>query len=146
MKHRMLQVRDLMTRDPIVVAPDLPLYEAYALMYENEIRRLPVVSSEGLVGIVTLSDIQRALPSAFDAYDTDTRLKISLLSAGDIMSPDPFTVAPDDTIQWAAELMLENQVSGLPVVEDDRVVGIVTESDIFRLIVTAWAEERTPAA
>ena len=42
--------------------------------------------------------------------------------------------------------MLENQVSGLPVVEDDRVVGIVTESDIFRLIVTAWAEERTPAA
>ena len=75
MKHRMLQVRDLMTRDPIVVAPDLPLYEAYALMYENEIRRLPVVSSEGLVGIVTLSDIQRALPSAFDAYDTDTRLE-----------------------------------------------------------------------
>ena len=57
------------------------------------------------------------------------------------MSPDPVTVAPSDTIQEAAEQMLENQVSGLPVVEDGRVVGIVTESDIFRLVVTSWSAE-----
>ncbi len=63
-------------------------------------------------------------------------------AVGDVMSSDPITVGPGDTIQDAAEQMLENQVSGLPVVEDDRVVGIVTESDIFRLVVTSWSEER----
>lgn len=56
------------------------------------------------------------------------------------MTSDPITVAPEDTIQGVAELMLENQVSGLPVVQNDRVIGIVTESDIFKLIVASWSE------
>jgi acetoin utilization protein AcuB len=59
----------------------------------------------------------------------------------DAMTSDPVTVAPDETIQEAAERMLENQVSGLPVVENDHLVGILTESDIFKIVVNWWAEE-----
>ena len=141
MKHRRLQVRDLMTRDPIVVEGEMSLYDAYALMFENEIRRLPVVNRGRIVGIITLSDIQRAVPTAVGAWETATGLQVTTLTVADVMSPDPITVAPEDTIQQAAAQMLENQVSGLPVVQDDRAVGIVTESDIFRLVVSAWAED-----
>jgi acetoin utilization protein AcuB len=146
MKHRRLQVRDLMTKDPITTGGGLSLYDAYALMYENEIRRLPVIQHGKLAGIVTLSDIQRALSAVVagdqTAAETTADLRASALTVGDVMSPDPITVAPGDAIQDAAEQMLENQISGLPVVEDGRVVGIVTESDIFRLVVASWSEER----
>ena len=56
------------------------------------------------------------------------------------MVADPVTVAPEDTIQDVAEQMLENQVSALPVVQNDRVIGIITESDIFKFIVASWSE------
>ncbi|MEZ4615332.1 MAG: CBS domain-containing protein [Caldilineaceae bacterium] len=56
------------------------------------------------------------------------------------MTTDPIVIGPDDSIQEAAELMLEYQVSGLPVVVDGRIVGIITESDIFRLVVKSWTE------
>ena len=141
MKHRRLQVRDLMTKDPITVGPGLALDDAYALMVEHEIRRLPVLQHGKLAGIVTLSDIQRALPAVAPGTTANGSLPSSILTVGDVMSPDPITVTPGDTIQEAAEQMLENQVSALPVVEDGRVVGIVTESDIFRLVVTSWSEE-----
>jgi acetoin utilization protein AcuB len=142
MKHRRLLVRDLMTKAPVTAGPGLSIYDAYALMYENEIRRLPVLQHGKLAGIVTLSDIQRALSASSAGGETTAALYASPLCIGDIMSPDPITAGPGDTIQDAAEQMLENQVSGLPVVEDGRVVGIVTESDIFRLVVTSWSEER----
>lgn len=141
MKHRRLQVRDLMTKAPITIGGGLSLYDAYTLMVENEVRRLPVIQHGKLGGIITLGDIQRALPTTLGTGETLADLRDSTLTVADVMSPDPITVAPSDTIQEAAEQMLENQVSGLPVVEDGRVVGIVTESDIFRLVVTSWSEE-----
>ena len=141
MKHRRLLVRDLMTKAPITAGPSLSLYDAYVLMYENEIRRLPVIQHGKLAGIVTLGDIQRALSASSAGGETTAALHASTLCIGDVMSPDAITVAPGDTIQEAAEQMLENQVSALPVVEDGRIVGIVTESDIFRLVVTSWSAE-----
>lgn len=141
MRRHKSQVQDLMTENPFVVEPDTSLFDAYSLMFEKEVRRLPVVRGKKLVGIVTLSDIQRALPVAFAEADTNTRLQVTTLTVGDIMTSDPITVAPEDTIQEAAETMLENQVSGLPVVQDERVIGIITESDIFKFVVASWAEE-----
>jgi acetoin utilization protein AcuB len=141
MKHRKLQVRDLMTKDPVVAEPAMSLYDAYALMFENEVRRLPVLRKNRLVGIITLGDIQRALPSAFGPWETDLRLKVTTLTVGDVMSPDPVTINAEDTVQEAAAQMLESQVSGLPVMQGDQVIGIVTESDIFRLVVSSWSEE-----
>jgi CBS domain-containing protein len=138
MKQHRSQVQDFMTANPYVVAPETSLVDAYSLMFENEVRRLPVVQGQTLVGIITLSDIQRAIPLILGELDTATKLAMAAAKVRDVMTSDPIAVAPDDTIQEAAELMLENQVSGVPVVENGRVVGILTESDIFKLVVNWW--------
>lgn len=139
MQRYKAQVQDLMTPNPFVVEPETLLYDAYTLLFEKEIRRLPVVRGKTLVGIVTLSDIQRVLPSAFTETDTDAQLQVMNLTVSDVMTPDPLTVTPEDTIQEVAEAMLENQVSALPVVQNERVIGIITESDIFKFIVSSWS-------
>jgi CBS domain-containing protein len=145
MKKRYLsEVQDWMSENPIVVNPDATLADAYALMMEHEVRRLPVAEHD-LVGIVTYSDILRNVqwtPDEADtATDTATGLLLSERKVRDVMTYDPVTINPSATIQEAAERMLEFQVSGLPVVRNGKVIGIITESDIFRLVVESWSAE-----
>lgn len=144
MKRSQTQVNDWMTRDPITISPNATLATAYELMREHEIRRLLVVDREFL-GIVTQSDILRALPGLAEEEDEQTRLLMVTRKVRDVMTYDPVTVDPEDTIQEAAERMLDYQVSGLPVITGGQVVGIITESDIFRLVVESWAEETSSA-
>jgi len=139
MTKRKTLVQDIMTEEVVSATPDMSLLEAYKLMAENDVRRLPVVQDE-LMGIITLSDILRAIPALMIEPDRETRLMLSTRSVREIMSRDPYFVYVDDTIQDAAERMLENQVSGLPVVEGRGVIGIITESDLFRLVVESWSE------
>lgn len=140
-KRHYTQVQDYMTANPTVVAPETSLVDAYSLMFEKSVRRLPVVEGATLVGIITLSDIQRIVPLILADVDTASKLAIAGGRVRDVMTADPITVAPDDTIQEAAERMLDNEISGLPVVQDGHVVGIVTESDIFKLVVNWWSAE-----
>jgi acetoin utilization protein AcuB len=137
MKRLKSQVQDYMTADPVVVAPSTTLVEAYNIMFDSEVRRLPVVVDNELVGIVTLSDILLATPGYFEEDDLETRLELAARTVREVMSYDPITVEPEDSVQEAAERMLEYQISGLPVVQDGHVVGIITESDVFRLLVEA---------
>jgi acetoin utilization protein AcuB len=141
MKRHQAHVQDYMTANPYVVAPETSLVDAYRLMFEKAVRRLPVVQGQALVGIITLSDIQRTLPLVLAEMVAATKLELAAGTVRDVMTSDPITVAPADTIQEAAERMLDNQVSGLPVVETAHVIGILTESDIFKLVVNWWAEE-----
>ncbi len=143
MKRHTAQVQDFMTPNPVVITPNTSLIDAYTVMCDNEIRRLPVIEQGELVGIITMSDILRSVPNlSEDETDTATRLLLVTLTVVNLMTSEPVTIAPDDTIQDAAELMLENQVSGIPVLQGDQVVGIITESDIFKLVVNAWSGER----
>lgn len=139
-KRHLTEVQDWMSEQPVVVAPDATLAEAYRLMLEKEVRRLPVVARE-LVGIVTMGDILRGTPVTSDDVDTETQLLLSERRVRDVMTYDPVTINPSATIQDAAERMLEYQVSGLPVVRNGNVVGVITESDIFRLVVESWSAE-----
>jgi acetoin utilization protein AcuB len=141
MKRRKTQVQEVMTTVPIVISSGTTLFDAYGVMFDNEIRRLPVVDDDELVGIVTLSDIWQSMSGRVDGLDTATRLKLAARTVRDVMADDPITIAPDDTIQEAAERMLEYQISGLPVVEERHVIGIITETDVFRLIVNGWSRE-----
>ncbi|HLF26160.1 MAG TPA: CBS domain-containing protein [Anaerolineae bacterium] len=138
MKH--LAVRDWMTRDPVVITPKTTLPEAYRLMKERRIRRLPVVAGDGrLVGIVTIGDVREASPSdatTLSIYELNYLL--AQLTVDRIMTCQVLSVGPNTTIREAARLMMERKVSGLPVVEEGRVIGILTESDIFRMIVQEW--------
>ncbi len=139
MRHQ-TEVQDWMTENPATIAADATLAEAYDLMLEREVRRLPVVDHD-LVGIITLGDLLRNVPIAGEEGDTQTHLLLTARRVADAMTYEPVTINPSATIQEAAERMLEYQVSGLPVIRNGKLVGIITESDIFRLVVEAWAAE-----
>jgi acetoin utilization protein AcuB len=129
-------VRDWMTPKPIVVSPNTPLRDAYWLMIDNKVRRLPVMDKERLVGIVTLEDLRRAEPPTGICLDlvriTDM---LSRMTVHQVMTRDPKTIAPDAPLIEAARLMFELKISALPVMERGQLAGIITESDIFRAFV-----------
>ena len=135
-------VKDWMTGDVITVASDMSLTEAHRLMTDNKIRRLPVVKNDHLVGIVTRGDVREARPSdATSLTIWEVNYLISKLKIKDIMAPNPISILPDATLAEAAQLMLDNKFSGLPVVDSNKkVIGIITESDIFRMVVQAWGK------
>lgn len=130
-------VKDWMTPDPITIDPTTTLPEANRLMKECGIRRLPVVEHGRLVGIVTLGDIREASPSTATSLSIyELNYLLSRLTVGELMTRDPISITPETSIEAAARLMLEHKIGSLPVVDGTRVVGIITESDIFRLLVT----------
>lgn len=136
-------VKDWMTRDVVTISPEMPLPEAHRLMEEKKIRRLPVVDSGRLVGIVTRGDIRGAEPSGATSLSIwEVNYLLAKLKIGEIMTAHPLTIAAEETIGEAARLMLEKKISGLPVVDQaGHLVGIITESDIFRLVVQEWHKD-----
>ncbi len=140
-----LLVKDWMSKNVITASPDTTLPEAAALMRENKIRRLPVVRESKLVGIVSNTDVIEARPSDATTLDIwELNYLLSRLRVEKIMSADPYTVQSDDSIRDAAQLMYEHKVGGIPVVdESNNVVGIITESDIFRIIIEWLNGEKT---
>lgn len=132
------QVRDWMTPNPLTVSSGCTLYEAYRLMMDRRIRRLLVVDQRVLTGVVTLEDLRRKMPDSVidmevDPYQTKDLLRKT--TVGEVMAAHPKTVPVDASLIQAAQLMLEHKISTLPVMNGDRLVGIITESDIFEALV-----------
>jgi len=129
-------VRDWMTPDPVTIEPKVTLPEAQKLMKDRRIRRLPVLQRDRLVGIVTQGDIRGAEPSEASTLSIfETHYLLAKLTVEKIMTWEPVTISPDSSVRQAAQLMLEHKIGGLPVVDNDKLVGIITESDIFRVLV-----------
>lgn len=141
-------VREWMTPDPLTAAPETTLPEAHRIMAANSIRHLPVVSQGHLVGIITLGDIRGAEPSGATSLSIwEVNYLLSQLRVDEIMTPRPMTISPDGTLGEAAQIMLRHKIGGLPVVDHHgALVGIVTECDVFRLVVEDWLQEAEPAA
>ena len=139
-------VREWMTPDPVTITPETTLPEAHRLMMAHSIRRLPVVQEGRLVGIVTLGDVRGAEPSGATSLSIwEVNYLLSRLKVEEIMTPRPFTISADATLGEAAQMMLNYKVSGLPVVDvAGELVGIITESDIFRMVVRNWLREAEP--
>jgi acetoin utilization protein AcuB len=141
-------VRDWMTREIITVTPETALPEAHQIMMNEEIRRLPVVDKDGrLLGIITRGDVRGAQPSPATSLSIwELNYLLSQLKVEKIMTPEPITVDENATIGEAARIMLENRVSGLPVVDSaGKLAGIITESDIFSMVVLhEWSEDEEP--
>jgi acetoin utilization protein AcuB len=133
-------VRDWMTRDVITITPLTSLAEAHELMKNKRIRRLPVLDHERIVGIVTLGDVRAAEPSGASSLIVwEMNNLLANQKVTEIMSGDPVSIRQDASIGEAARIMLEKKFSGLPVVdEESQLVGMITESDIFRLVAREW--------
>ena len=127
--------------NPAIVAPEtMTLPETRRLMREQRIRRLPVVDADGqLVGIVTEGDINRVSDShVTDVRDFNLYHRIADLPIHDVMTHDVVTVSPDTSIGEVAQRLLDHRIGGVPVIEQGRIVGVITESDLFRVIVTTY--------
>lgn len=133
-------VRQWMSQPAISAPTTMVLPEARQLLRTHRIRRLPVIDADGrLIGIVTEGDINRVSDShVTDVRDYNLYHRVVDLPIGEIMSRDPVTVTPDMQIIDVARLLLEHRIGGVPVVEAGRIIGVVTESDLFRLIVTRY--------
>ena len=135
-------VRRWMSSPALVVDESMPLPNVRQRIEQQHVRRLPVVNAAGqLVGIVTEGDINRVSDSHItDVRDYSLYHRVADLPIGEIMTRAVVTVTPDTPIRVVARLLLDHRIGGVPVVEDGRVVGMITESDLFRLIVVQQAE------
>lgn len=132
-----LKVRDLMTEDVISVRPYDSLTKVYDLMDLKHFRHMPVVDEEGaLVGIITQRDLVRgALGDTASLPVTLQRELLDRVRVQEIMNQEPESIDPDRDVREAGELMMEYKLGCLPVVDGDRLVGILTESDFVRYVV-----------
>ena len=135
-------VRDYMNPYVYSIAPETSLPDAHSIMKENRIRRLPVMQDGELIGIVTINDIYDAEPSEATTLSIwELNYRLARLKAHEFMTPDPLTVTEGAGLAEAARLMCERKIGGLPVTDRaGKVVGIITESDIFRWVVENWAK------
>jgi acetoin utilization protein AcuB len=126
----------VMTRNPAVISPDDSLQVAIERMRERDCRRLPVIENGKLIGIVTDRDLRRATNSPFVMQERwYNEFILHQVPVRACMSRDPQTVSPSTPLVEAARLMRDRKIGGLPVVEGDNLVGIVTETDLFRYLI-----------
>ncbi|WP_051553770.1 CBS domain-containing protein [Desulfobulbus elongatus] len=121
-----------MTSNVLTVTSDQPIVEVERIMRENRIRRVPVVDDGKVVGIISKEDLFRAMPSIFDPSVSPENLEhASRIEAGAIMTRSPVTVDPSTPLEQAALLMRTHKFGSLLVMQDEQLVGIITETNIF---------------
>lgn len=132
-------VRDIMSTEVLTVGPGTTLPEAIRLARARGVRHLPVLDRDELVGIVSDRDLKRAMASPATSLEVhELHYLLDRLTVGEIMTRGVITVDPDVPVEDAASLLLQEKISALPVTEGGRLVGIVTETDLLRLLVRAF--------
>ena len=125
-----------MTTDLITVSPDTPLIQARELLRENNIKQVPVVDAEGkLVGILTDRDIKQAWASPATTLSIyELTYVLQKLTVESVMVKGLITITPDATIERAASILHERKIGSLPVVQNDKLVGIITSTDLMEVL------------
>jgi acetoin utilization protein AcuB len=128
-------IKERMSKPVITIHPDMPMQDALEMMRKEHIRRLPVVDNHGrLIGIVSEGDLLHASPSdatSLSVYEVNYLL--SKITVEEVMSKIVITVTEDTPLEEAARIMADNKIGGLPVVRDNEVVGVITETDLFKI-------------
>lgn len=136
---RTVSVQDIMSSPVLCVDSLTTVTEAQALMKEHKIRRVPVIDEGKLVGMVTQGDVRGALPSEVTTLNrAEQDYLIKQLKVERVMTGDVVVATPDMSLADAARLLVQYKIGGLPVVAEDKVVGMVTESDIFGVVVAMF--------
>ncbi len=134
-------VASVMKRNPIFIRPDMSVNDAKALMMKEKVGKLPVLNKANrLVGILTKKDLVNAGPSAATTLDMyEISYLLSKLKVEKVMSTDVTTVQQSEVVEEAARIMADKDIGCLPVMKDDLLVGIITESDLFHVFVDMFA-------
>lgn len=131
-----MRVRELISGPPITIAPDTPVLEARRVMQTRSIRHLLVMEHGRLVGIVTDRDIRLNMPSPATTLSVwEVNYLLARLTVGEVMTKSVIVVDPERSAQDAAALLITEKIGALPVVDGDRLIGIVTETDFLRAFV-----------
>ena len=140
-RYSWMKVADVMTKDPLTVTSSETIGQADELMNANKIRQLPVVEAKELVGIVTDRDIRSFLSGSL-LENPVARERALNTEVQEVMTTEPITLAADDELQEAVELLIEQKVGGIPVVDDaEGLVGIVTYVDVLRCFLNRLQED-----
>jgi acetoin utilization protein AcuB len=134
-------VFERMTHNPITIGPDTPVADALQIMREKRVRRLPVLDKkERLIGIVSEKELLYASPSPVTSLSMhEITYLLSKLTVDQVMTRRPITVAEDTPIEDAAALMIDNEIGALPVMRGQQLVGIVTETDLFKTFIELFS-------
>jgi acetoin utilization protein AcuB len=129
-------VGERMTRNPVTITEDTSIDDALHLMRERKVRRFPIMDKAGhLVGIVSDKDLLHAAPSPASTLSVyEMHYLLAKLTVKKVMSSPVITVSPDMPLEDAARIMADNKIGGLPVLDGDKLVGIITETDIFKIL------------
>ncbi len=122
----LIRIRDVMSSPVVTVSPRNSIQEALDIMRENDTRRLPVIDRDKLVGMLVQHDIEKALRSPGRIPDTPVEW---------VMTKRVHRVSPNDNVTMAAHLMRFHKISALPVMESDRLVGIITDTDLLDVLI-----------
>ncbi len=126
-------VEEVMSRSVVTLTLEQTLLEALSLLRSHRIRHMPAVDGSKVVGIVIDRDVKRATPSVFSGVDRDEYDRVlATTKVAQFMTREPITVTPKTGLKAAVEIFIERKVGALPVVEDDRLVGILTDIDMLR--------------
>jgi len=128
-------VRERMTHNPVTIRDGTSLFDALKIMRESKVRRLPVLDKKGmLVGIVSEKDLLYASPSPATSLSVwEVNYLVSKISVSELMTRKVITTCEDCPIEEAARIMVDSKIGGLPVVRGDKLVGIITETDLFKI-------------
>lgn len=128
----MLKVADIMTANPVTAAPDTPLADVVIIMKQHHCRQIPVVTGDKLAGIITDRDVRLVMNSPLVLHErADDQALLTHVPAEACMTASPLTIDADAPAVEAARLLYEHKYGGLPVLQEGRLVGIVTVSDIL---------------
>jgi acetoin utilization protein AcuB len=134
-RRTQMLVYERMSRHPITITADVPIDEALKLMQAKKIRRLPVLDKKGkLVGIVAEKDLLYASPSPVTSLSIyELHYLVSKIKVADVMTKDVITVGENTPLEEAARIMVDHKIGGLPVLRGGALVGIITETDLFKI-------------
>jgi acetoin utilization protein AcuB len=127
-------VGERMSHPVISINPGMPIIDALNLMKRERIRRTPIVKDGKMVGIVSDKDLLNASPSPATSLSVwELNYLLSKITVRDVMTKKVLTVTEDTPIEEAARIMADNKIGGLPVMRNDHVIGIITETDLFKI-------------
>jgi acetoin utilization protein AcuB len=116
-----MRVSEIMNQEPITISPETPVGQALKLMQQHQIRHLPVVQNNFMVGWISARTLREVLLASM----------LEVITVGDVMVEAPISVTPDTSVEEAARLVHEHRIGGMPVLEEEKLVGVLTVHDLL---------------